>query len=398
MKRLCTLCERTAQDGNLMCVDVECPIKNQIFLGSGQLVGDVTIVQFKAASRTASFYEGLRDEQRVIVKIAHDRCDKQLRNEAELLADIARNRLKRARAGWFSTPSDPFPGVPQLLPAYKNASLRSFPYGQLVIDGRPVSFMVFEYVDGIPLTQFLEGTPQPWLPQAAHIVRRLARIVAMMNKTRNVYHANLNPSAVWVYEDEKGHLHPVLMDYGIVKSTDKPLSYATLLWLQSFGMVAYLAPEIALKDLNETSEWPHPAPELLDGYGLGLLLYQLLNGKPKYAYRLKRNLDILEEMRVDKDASQRIDRPDIEELERQKPVLELALSASAWDIKNRRMPVDNQPVPLSAATIDRLLTRMFGEAPAPYTPLTVQQIVARVMLVASVLVVVFLLLGILLIV
>lgn len=389
MRRICTLCERTAHDSNLMCTELECPLKTQRFLGSGQLVGDVTVVSFITNSRTASFYEGQRGGERVLLKVAFDKCEEQLRGEAQFLAAIAQERAKKARPSRLTTPPDPFPGMPNLLPAYQNASVEAFPYGQSLIDGKPVFFEVMDYVEGIPLREYLVATPTPWFFHVGYVVARLAKILALMNKQYRIYHANLNSESVWVHEDKQGYLRPMLMDYGATYPLNQPISDGTLLWLRTFGMMAYLPPEIATLETLPQSYSP-PNPYLIDGYSLGLLLYEMLAGTPKYSYRLRRNSDIIELMRQRKENL--LTRDDIKEL-KQKPMLDIAKVATNADPAKRVLPVDNKPTPLGADVIAGLLETVVGKVPAEPSRQTIGQNIWRAVLVASLLMVLVLLLG-----
>ena len=92
MKRVCTLCERTSPDGNLWCQQVDCPAEDMPILFSyGQFVGDVKVNRLLKVLRTSSIYEAERDETLVMLKVAHQGLQNQLRREASILSQLQRN-------------------------------------------------------------------------------------------------------------------------------------------------------------------------------------------------------------------------------------------------------------------------------------------------------------------
>jgi hypothetical protein len=83
MKRICPLCERISQDGNLWCQERDCPAETSpIIMGYGDFLGDIQVVRLLYVLRTAVIYQAQRGEERVLLKVANNGCEEQLKREA----------------------------------------------------------------------------------------------------------------------------------------------------------------------------------------------------------------------------------------------------------------------------------------------------------------------------
>jgi eukaryotic-like serine/threonine-protein kinase len=132
--------------------------------------------------------------------------------------------------------------------------------------GRP--FLVMERVDGHNLAEHLGGQPQP--PRtAAELVRTLAHAIAHAHE-RKVVHRDLKPENVLLSGDI-----PKITDFGLAKRLDTE----STAWTQAgavIGTPAYMAPEQAAGRVSEIG----PAADI---YALGVLLYEMLTGRPPFA-------------------------------------------------------------------------------------------------------------------
>lgn len=288
MGYFCNVCERVTTDKNLFCTRMDCPPKAEPIWGAGQLIGDTKITRLLNITKTAVYYEALRGEETVILKASVNKlCHERLRAEAQLLAEIARLRDRRMRPSFFARVlqihrlrhyPDPYPGIPKLLSAYQSASREAFPFGAAVINGQEVYFWVAEHINGVSLREYLTKTPQPWFINAVWVIMRLGRILHMLHQEVPMVHLALNPDAVWVLEDTHGRLRPMLMDYGFVV---KPGGKIDLSGLYRFTDNTYIPPELIFQEdkLDQRAVAAHPS---YDVYQLGLLLHEMLAGKPRF--------------------------------------------------------------------------------------------------------------------
>lgn len=140
-------------------------------------------------------------------------------------------------------------------------------------------FIAMEYVDGETLQQLLlKCKTLPW-PRALTIVAQIARSLREAHKL-GVIHRDLKPANVMVLHEETGSDMVKVLDFGLVKTflpdasvpNDEPeLTQAGVL----LGSPLYMAPEAAKNEADPRS----------DIYSMGVLLYQILTGKPPFTGR-----------------------------------------------------------------------------------------------------------------
>ncbi len=309
MKRVCTLCERTSPDGNLWCQQVDCPAEDMPILFSyGQYVGDVKVNRLLKVLRTSSIYEAERDETLVLLKVAHQGLQNQLRREASILSQLQRNS---------SNPGHP--GLPFLLPAYQQSTVGRHSYGKAVIEGESVYFEVFRHFEGEFLRDILLKNSQPWYEAVAWLTQSLGDTIAYLNNLGRL-HLNLSPEMILVRTDLEGIYRPVMLDLGLM--IDKT-EQEHLEWLHFYALPAYVAPELTYTTADTMAQCL-PASSASDVYGLAILLYEMLEGHPVHEYKLRRESDVREAVRThNPPALTRRDLPDEVQV-----VIERALSKS----------------------------------------------------------------------
>jgi eukaryotic-like serine/threonine-protein kinase len=134
--------------------------------------------------------------------------------------------------------------------------------------GRP--FFVMEYVKGVPFTQYCDDA-------RLSIAERLALFVPVCQAvqhahTKGVIHRDLKPSNILVCLYD-GHPVPKVIDFGLAKAIQQPLTEQTLLTAHGvlLGTPLYMSPEQA--EFNNLD-----VDARTDIYALGVILYELLTG------------------------------------------------------------------------------------------------------------------------
>jgi serine/threonine protein kinase len=132
-------------------------------------------------------------------------------------------------------------------------------------DGAP--FLAREYVPQGSLADRLAGRPFA-VPEALHVVEQLAEVVAYMHR-QGVVHGNLKPSNVLL---AAGGI-PRIADFRLVGGLFQGPLAADCAEPAGLG---YLTPEL----VQDAGAEPRP---YTDVYGLGLILYELLTGRPPFS-------------------------------------------------------------------------------------------------------------------
>jgi tetratricopeptide (TPR) repeat protein len=138
--------------------------------------------------------------------------------------------------------------------------------------GRP--FFVMELVKGVPITKFCDGQ-RLGLRERLELFSKVCLAISHAHQ-KGIIHRDIKPSNVLVSLNNGAPLVKVI-DFGIAKATQGKLTDKTLLTSadQIIGTPAYMSPEqAALTGLDVDTR--------SDIYSLGVLLYELLAGRPPF--------------------------------------------------------------------------------------------------------------------
>ncbi|MEO1130171.1 MAG: serine/threonine-protein kinase, partial [Planctomycetota bacterium] len=155
-------------------------------------------------------------------------------------------------------------------------ALMDHPCVATVFDGgmtnRGLPYFVMELVEGAPITDFCDRHRLT----LAERIRLLGRVCDAVQHahTKGVIHRDLKPSNILVSYDHEGNAHPRVIDFGVAKALNQPLTEATLFTEQGqlIGTPEYMSPEQA--EMGATG-----IDTRTDVYSLGVILYELLTGE-----------------------------------------------------------------------------------------------------------------------
>jgi serine/threonine protein kinase len=221
----------------------------------GKKLGDVLITRLIAEGGMGRVYEGLQEKPKrpVAVKVmrpgivSHE-VRRRFDNEAEVLGKLRH------------------PYIAQIYSA-----------GLCSVVGATVPFFVMEYVaDAMPITTYANH----WglsIRDRLELFRKACQAVAH-GHDNGVLHRDLKPSNILV---DPGGL-PKVIDFGIARNVDAAGDQLTALTEvgQLVGTVQYMSPEQFTDDSRQIDLRS-------DVYALGIILYELLTGKPPYEINRK---------------------------------------------------------------------------------------------------------------
>ncbi|ALO08774.1 kinase domain protein [Streptomyces venezuelae] len=138
----------------------------------------------------------------------------------------------------------------------------------LVVEG-DVLALVMDLVEGPDLHRYIRESG-PLTPVAASLLTAQIADALAASHADGVVHRDLKPANVLLAE-QGGQMHPMLTDFGIARLADSPGLTRTH---EFVGTPAYVAPE---------SAEGRPQTSAVDIYGAGILLYELVTGRPPFA-------------------------------------------------------------------------------------------------------------------
>ncbi|MFJ3805802.1 protein kinase [Streptomyces sp. NPDC090073] len=138
----------------------------------------------------------------------------------------------------------------------------------LVVEGDLLA-LVMDLVDGPDLHRYLRENG-PFTPVAAALMTAQIADALAASHTDGVVHRDLKPANV-LLQQVQGQMHPMLTDFGIARLADSPGLTRTH---EFVGTPAYVAPE---------SAEGRPQTSAVDVYGAGILLYELVTGRPPFS-------------------------------------------------------------------------------------------------------------------
>ncbi|MEU4876596.1 protein kinase [Streptomyces sp. NPDC021608] len=138
----------------------------------------------------------------------------------------------------------------------------------LVVEGDLLA-LVMDLVEGPDLHRYLRENG-PFTPVAAALLTAQIADALAASHADGVVHRDLKPANVLLKQDG-GQMHPLLTDFGIARLADSPGLTRTS---EFVGTPAYVAPE---------SAEGRPQTSAVDIYGAGILMYELVTGRPPFS-------------------------------------------------------------------------------------------------------------------
>jgi serine/threonine protein kinase len=138
-------------------------------------------------------------------------------------------------------------------------------------DGAERPFMAMEFVDGCSLSTYVDRHELS-SDDLLRLFRKICEAVHYSHQ-RGVIHRDLKPDNIMIRKDGQ----PKVIDFGVARTTDSDLNYVTQQTNmgQLIGTLQYMSPEQVEYDTTDLDTRS-------DVYALGVILYELLCGRPPY--------------------------------------------------------------------------------------------------------------------
>lgn len=144
-------------------------------------------------------------------------------------------------------------------------------------------FLVMEFLEGEDLASFIQWRGRLPLQQAADIMLPVAAAVAAAHD-EGIIHRDLKPHNIFLSQTRDGTIVPKVVDFGISKGFEDPQPTADFTPVMTpvvqttvglMGSLGYLSPEqlVGTRTASVAS----------DQYGLGIILYECVTGRPAFA-------------------------------------------------------------------------------------------------------------------
>lgn len=231
----------------------------------GADLGGFRIMRLIAEGGMGRVYEGAQEKPRrpVAIKVMRPGC-------------ISPEAIRRFENEW------------ELLGKLRHPNIAQIYYASTYnVLGTRVPYFVMEYIpDSLPITKYASSKKLS-TAQRLKLFGRVCEAVAHGHK-QGIVHRDLKPSNILV--EPSGLLK--VIDFGIARKVHADPAHATQLTSigQLIGTLQYMSPE-------QFSADPSAIDQRTDVYALGVILYELLTGKPPYELRQKHILDAAQVVR-----------------------------------------------------------------------------------------------------
>ncbi len=199
-------------------------------IGAGAM-GVVSLLQHKKDASNKRALKILKNEE--IEGISHNKKLKRFLREADIMKDIDNENIVKV---------------------YKSG-----------VYNEETAYILMEYVDGTPLTDFIKKNQLP-MEHRIYIIAKLAKALYTVHK-QGILHRDIKPANVMLTKK----LEPKLLDFGIARIVDSNLTMEN----EILGSPAYISPEGFVVSSSKLTEQA-------DIFSLGVLSYELFTGQKPF--------------------------------------------------------------------------------------------------------------------
>jgi len=238
-----------ADEGSYWCRHCErgcAPRQLSLLFEHGEKLDAVEIVALLRIFPTATLYRARRGNRNVLVKVAHQGFEQQLKAEANLLHQLT------AHAAF-----------PDILPIDERQPRL---YGKFTVREQTTYYLILKDMQGVFLRDMLNQHPQPPLLDATWLTIGIGEALRVLHEDYHQVHLGLNPNAILVQHSSEDVPRPILLDFGnLTPIANRPVSMV---------VSSYMPPEQVEKGKCTLTA---------DVYTLAAIFYEMTAGQPIFS-------------------------------------------------------------------------------------------------------------------
>ncbi|MCA9890543.1 MAG: protein kinase family protein [Anaerolineae bacterium] len=255
---------------------MDCPAGTlPLLLKYGDMLGKIRIVELLRVLRTGAIYKAELEDIPYLLKVANpgEVHTAYIKTEAETLSKLREKNVKH-------------PSLPTWVP--HRTSDTTHPVGIVTFNNQLLYYLLFEYVDGEFLNDYLLDNSQPFHEHAGWYIRSLSEAAHLIHQEVGNAHLNLNPDMMLVVRNSADVPQPLLLDMGLGIALGSQMRVADAIKWRGFVHPSYAPPVLVLGGSVDARQ---------DVYIAGIIMHEMLEGHPVHSYKLRRSEDIFDEIR-----------------------------------------------------------------------------------------------------
>ena len=257
MNWACMQCQSRSETTKPWCLLEGCDPSTKVkTFHFGHKIDDIEFFEVVSILPSGTVYKGEVKGEKSLIKVAHPTRN----HRTNLEKEFAFLQQMQGTGGRF---------LMTLSETARPGSSERHTMRQIVAHDQQYSLIVLKGEDGETLADYLARNRIPRLEESMWIIMQLLNGIGMLHVLQKG-HLALSPAHIFLVKEEE-HLLPTLLDLGTLIDLDDSTA------LQEAELQSIIPPLYGAPECFGLDPAPHPASDL---YSIGLILFEMVNGKP----------------------------------------------------------------------------------------------------------------------